>query len=180
MSRIGKMPIIVPNGVNVTIDGSMITVNGSKGSLQRKIHGEVSVEQKDGHILVDGNVENGKSSAYRGLFRTLINNMVVGVDKGFQKVMLVEGVGYKANVTGNVLTLNVGFSNPVDFVLPDGIKATVENNVKINLESIDKELLGLTASQIRSIRKPEPYKGKGIRYSDEFIARKVGKSAGKK
>jgi large subunit ribosomal protein L6 len=180
MSRIGKQPIPIPKGVTVTIDGQRIVVRGGKGMLERTLHPVVKIIQQENELLVDTHEQTPSSSAFRGLFRSLVNNMVVGVDQGFTKVMLVEGVGYKANVAGNILTLNVGYSNPVDFELPAGIGASIENNTKINLDSIDKELLGLTASKIRSIRKPEPYKGKGIRYADEYIARKVGKSAGKK
>jgi large subunit ribosomal protein L6 len=180
MSRIGKQPIPIPDGVSISIDGQHIAVKGKKGSLERTVHEEIKIVQQAKELIVETHDEGTKSSAYQGLFRSLINNMVIGVDQGFKKAMLVEGVGYKVNVAGNTLTLSVGYSNPVDFVLPDGISASVENNTKINLESIDKELLGLTASKIRSIRKPEPYKGKGIRYADEHIVRKVGKSAGKK
>ncbi|MDO9041465.1 MAG: 50S ribosomal protein L6 [Desulfocapsaceae bacterium] len=180
MSRIGKQPIPVPAGVTINIDGQHVTVKGGKGLLERIVRDEIKIVQQANELLIDTHDESTKSSAFRGLFRSLINNMVVGVDQGFKKIMLVEGVGYKASVAGNILTLNVGYSNPVDFILPEGITANVENNTKINLESIDKELLGLTASKIRSIRKPEPYKGKGIRYADEHIVRKVGKSAGKK
>ena len=180
MSRIGKQPIPVPAGVTINIDGQHLTVKGGKGLLERIVCDEIKIVQQANELLIDTHDESTKSSAFRGLFRSLINNMVVGVDQGFKKIMLVEGVGYKASVAGNILTLNVGYSNPVDFILPEGITASVENNTKINLESIDKELLGLTASKIRSIRKPEPYKGKGIRYADEHIVRKVGKSAGKK
>lgn len=180
MSRIGKQPILLPTGVSILIDGKLISVKGSKGFLQRVMRDEIKVEQVANELLVSTHEDGTKNSAFRGLFRSLLNNMVVGVHEGFKKILLVEGVGYKANVVGNTLTLNVGYSNPVDYVLPDGVVATVENNNKINLESIDKELLGLTASKIRAIRKPEPYKGKGIRYSDEHIIRKVGKSAGKK
>ena len=180
MSRIGKQPITVPVGVTVNINGQHVSVQGGKGLLERVIRDEIKIVQQANELLIDTHEVSNKSSAFRGLFRSLINNMVVGVDQGFKKIMHVEGVGYKASVTGKILTLNVGYSNPVDFVLPDGITASVDNNTKINLESIDKELLGLTASKIRSIRKPEPYKGKGIRYADEHIVRKVGKSAGKK
>lgn len=180
MSRIGKQRIPVPAGVTINIDGQHVSVKGGKGLLERIVRDEIKIVQQVNELLIDTHDESTKSSAFRGLFRSLINNMVVGVDQGFKKIMLVEGVGYKASVAGNTLTLNVGYSNPVDFILPEGITASVENNTKINLESIDKELLGLTASKIRSIRKPEPYKGKGIRYADEHIVRKVGKSAGKK
>ena len=170
------MPIPVPAGVKVDIKGQDISVTGSKGSLSRTIHPGISVELKDGEILVSGGENNKKINAFRGLMRSLINNMVIGVDQGFKKVLVIEGVGYRANVAGKNLQLNVGYSNTVDFALPEGVNADVENNVKIVLESIDKEVLGMTASKIRSIRKPEPYKGKGIRYEDEQIVRKVGKS----
>ena len=176
MSRIGKMPIPVPSGVKVEIKGQDIKVTGGKGSLSRKIHPGISVELKDGELLVTGGENNKKMNAFRGLMRSLVNNMVIGVDQGFKKVLIVEGVGYRANVSGKNLSLSVGYSNPVEFKLPDSVSGDVENNTKITLESIDKEVLGMTASKIRSIRKPEPYKGKGIRYEDEYIQRKVGKS----
>ena len=175
MSRIGKMPIPVPTGIKIEIKGQDISVSGSKGSLNRTIHPEISVELKDGEILVTGGENDKKINAFRGLMRSLVNNMVVGVDQGFKKVLVIEGVGYRANVQGKKLSLSVGYSNPVEFSLPDMVSGAVENN-KIILESIDKEILGMTASQIRSIRKPEPYKGKGIRYENEHIVRKVGKS----
>jgi len=175
MSRIGKMPIPVPTGIKIEIKGQDISVSGSKGSLNRTIHPGISVELQDGEILVTGDESDKKLNAFRGLMRSLVNNMVVGVDQGFKKVLVIEGVGYRANVDGKKLSLSVGYSNPVEFTLPESVSGVVENN-KIILESIDKEILGMTASQIRSIRKPEPYKGKGIRYEDEHIVRKVGKS----
>lgn len=180
MSRIGKQPISLPVGVTISIDGQDVVVRGTKGILTRTVRNEIKIEQQSNELMIGTHKEGSQFSAFRGLYRSLLNNMVVGVSEGFKKILLVEGVGYKANVSGNILTLNVGYSNPIDFILPDGVSATVENNNKINLESIDKELLGLTASKIRSVRKPEPYKGKGIRYADEYISRKVGKSAGKK
>ena len=131
---------------------------------------------KDGEIVVTGGDNDKKLNAFRGLMRSLVNNMVIGVEQGFKKVLIIEGVGYRASVAGKKLSLSVGYSNPVEFTLPDSVSADVENNTKIVLESIDKEILGMTASQIRSVRKPEPYKGKGIRYEDEHIIRKVGKS----
>ena len=179
MSRIGKQPIPVPAGIQVQINGQHIVIKGNKGSLERDIISEIEVLFLENEIIVNNRVENKKVNGFRGLTRTLINNMILGVDKGFSKVLLIEGVGYKANVTGNNLSLNVGFSNPVEFLLPDGVHVTVDGNTKIILDSIDKDLLGLTASRIRSIRKPEPYKGKGIRYENEHIVRKVGKAAGK-
>ena len=179
MSRIGKQPIQVPAGIQVQIEGQHILVKGNKGLLKRNIIPEIEIVLHENEILVNNRVENKKVNGFRGLTRTLINNMILGVDKGFSKVLLIEGVGYKANVNGNNLSLNVGYSNPVEFLVPDGVFAAVEGNTKIILNSIDKDLLGLTASRIRSVRKPEPYKGKGIRYENEHIVRKVGKAAGK-
>lgn len=179
MSRIGKMPIGLPAGVSVEIDGHNISVTGKKGSLSRTIHPDISVELKDNEIVVNGLVESKKNKAFRGLTRTLINNMVIGVDQGFTKALVIEGVGYRASMSGTDLSLNVGYSNPVQFSLPGEVKASVENNTKIVLESIDKEILGLTAAKLRAVRKPEPYKGKGIRYEGEYIQRKAGKTAAK-
>ncbi len=176
MSRIGKQPIPVPSGVKISIDGQHIAVKGSKGSLERNFHPEIEISQEGSELHVTVKSPGKKVNAFRGLTRSLVNNMVIGVEKGFQKTMIIEGVGYKANVSGKTLTLNVGYSNPVEFPLPEGVSAAVDGNTKISLESIDKELLGLTASKLRSVRKPEPYKGKGIRYEDEHIVRKVGKS----
>lgn len=179
MSRIGKQPIPVPAGIKIDLDGQKIAVSGSKGSLQRDINADVEVTLQDNIITVSNRIESTRVNAFRGLTRTLINNMIVGVAEGFKKVLVIEGVGYKASVSGSTLTLNVGYSSPKDYVLPKDVVATVEGNTKIVLQSIDKELLGLTASKIRSIRKPEPYKGKGIRYENEHIVRKVGKSGTK-
>ncbi len=179
MSRIGKQPIPVSAGIQVRIDGQHIVVKGSKGSLERDIIPEIEVQLNGSEIIVSNRQESKKVNAFRGLTRTLINNMIIGVDKGFTRILIIEGVGYKASMAGNNLTLNLGYSNPVEFTLPKGVNATVDGNTKIILDSIDKDLLGLTASRIRSIRKPEPYKGKGIRYEGEHIVRKVGKAAGK-
>lgn len=179
MSRIGKKPIPVPNGVKVEIDGLHIKVTGPKGTLERVIRPEVSLGQENDTLLVSTIDQSKKTMAIKGLTRSLVSNMVVGVDQAFQKKLVVEGVGYKVSVDGSAVTLNVGYSNPVEFSLPDGVNATVANTT-ITLESIDRELLGLTAARIRSIRKPEPYKGKGIRYDGEHIVRKVGKSGAKK
>jgi large subunit ribosomal protein L6 len=175
MSRIGKQPIPVPAGVKIDIKGQHIAVTGSKGTLELDVRPEIEVEVQDNEILVNTREESRKVQAFRGLFRSLINNMITGVVEGFKKVLVIEGVGYKAAVSGSKLTLNVGYSNPVDFTLPKAVSAAVEGS-KITLESTDKELLGLTAAKIRQIRKPEPYKGKGIRYEDEHIVRKVGKA----
>lgn len=179
MSRIGKQPISVPAGVKVDLQGQQIKVTGAKGTLQREIIPDVDVQLQDNVITLTNRVESTKVNAFRGLTRSLINNMIIGVVDGFKKVLVIEGVGYRANVSGTTLTLNVGYSNPVDFVLPKEVSATVEGNNKIVLECIDKETLGLVASKIRGVRKPEPYKGKGIRYEDEHIVRKVGKAGAK-
>jgi large subunit ribosomal protein L6 len=179
MSRIGKLPIPVPNGVKVDLKEQTIKVTGSKGTLEMDIIPEIKVEMTDGVVNVHNRVETTKVNAFRGLTRSLINNMVIGVSEGFKRVLIIEGVGYRASVSGSTLTLNVGYSNPVEFSLPKGVGASVDGT-KIVLESIDKEQLGLVASKIRQIRKPEPYKGKGIRYEDEHIVRKVGKSGAAK
>lgn len=180
MSRIGNKLIPVPKGVKVDIQGSKVVVAGPKGKLEREIRPEVSIKEEDGNLVLVTQDESKRSMAMKGLTRSLVNNMVVGVDTGFQKKLIVEGVGYRVTVEGSALTLNVGYSNPVNFKLPAGVSATMVDKVNtVMLESIDKELLGLTAAKVREIRKPEPYKGKGIRYEGEHIVRKVGKSAAK-
>ena len=180
MSRIGNKPIPIPKGIKVEIQSKHVSVTGPKGTLEREISPEIGLEQKEETLVVSTRDESKKNMALKGLTRSLVHNMVVGVGEGFKKILVIEGIGYKADVAGSVLTLNVGYSNPVTFTLPGGVKAGVDKANKITLESIDKELLGLTAARIRSVRKPEPYKGKGIRYEDEHIVRKVGKSGAKK
>lgn len=181
MSRIGNKPIPLPSGVKVDIDELKVVVTGPKGKLEREIRPEVFITTEDGNLVLGTRDESKKSMAMKGLTRSLVNNMVVGVGTGFQKKLIVEGVGYRVAVDGSALTLNVGYSNPVNFVLPPGVSATMMDKTStVMLESIDKELLGVTAAKIREIRKPEPYKGKGIRYEGEHIVRKVGKSASKK
>ena len=180
MSRIGNKPIPIPDGIKVDIQGSRVAVTGPKGNLEREIRPEISLKEEDGNLVFETRDESKKSMAMMGLTRSLVNNMVVGVGTGFQKKLIVEGVGYRVSVEGSSLTLNVGYSNPVTFKLPDGVQATMVDKANtVMLESIDKELLGLTAARVREIRKPEPYKGKGIRYEGEHIVRKVGKSAAK-
>jgi len=176
MSRIGKQPIQVPAGVTVDLKDQQISITGAKGTLKREIISEVEVVHEDNVLTVNNRVDTNRANAFRGLTRSLINNMVIGVSDGFKRGLVIEGVGYKASISNSILTLNVGFSNPVEFELPQGVAASVDGNTKIVLESIDKELLGLTASRIRQVRKPEPYKGKGIRYEDEHIVRKAGKA----
>lgn len=176
MSRIGKQPIPVPGDIKVDIKGQIITVSGKNGKLEREILPELEISVKDEQIIVENRDNSKRTNAFRGMTRSLVNNMVIGVSEGFKKTLVVEGVGYKVNIAGKTLTLNVGYSNPVEFSVPEGVQINVDGNNKIIVESNDKELLGLTTARIREIRKPEPYKGKGIRYEDEHIVRKVGKA----
>jgi len=180
MSRIGKQPIPVPPGVKVEIQGSTIKVSGNKGALERSIRPEISVLAQDNALLCSPKGSSKRVIAFWGMTRSLINNMVEGVDQGFSKKLAVEGVGYRASINGSVLTLNVGYSSPVEYSLPASITAIVDKDNSITIQGVDKELVGLVAAQIRAIRKPEPYKGKGIRYFTERIVRKVGKAGGKK
>ncbi|MCF8093578.1 MAG: 50S ribosomal protein L6 [Desulfotignum sp.] len=179
MSRIGKKPVQLPDKVQVVLNGDTIQVKGPKGNLERQMHPAVKIEMTDTVLEVKTDLDDKKKVALQGLFRSLISNMVTGVSKGYEKQLVLAGIGYRAESKGNSLVLNVGYSNPVDFVLPQGISATVENNTKITLSGIDKEILGQAAANIRDIRPPEPYKGKGIMYADERIIRKAGKTAGK-
>lgn len=179
MSRIGKKPILIPAGIKWVIDGTHIKITGPKGTLERDFRPEIKFVEENNCIIVSAQDDSKRSDAFTGLSRTLLNNMIIGSTQGFQKKLIVEGVGYRVKISGSTITLNVGYSNPVVFELPKNVSASSNNN-EIVLDSIDKELLGLTAAKIRNIRKPEPYKGKGIRYSDEHIVRKVGKAAGKK
>ncbi len=176
MSRIGKEPILLPTQVKVEVKGTHIKVTGTKGSLERDCRPEMVIKLEDGKVIITPKGTSKRILAFWGMTRTLINNMVLGVEKGFEKKLIVEGVGYRAKVTGKTLTLNVGYSHPVEFALPEGISADVDKSNTITIDGIDKELVGQTAAQIRDVRKPEPYKGKGIRYIDEHIVRKVGKA----
>ena len=177
MSRIGKLPIRLPAGVKVNLRGLEIEVTGNKGTLKREIPSGVVVEVTDGNVVVSPEATGGKKGkALYGLTRTLISNMVVGVTKGYTKVLEISGVGYRADVRGNTLHLSLGYSHPIDYKLPKGIEAAVDKQNRITLTGIDKELLGMTAASIRDFRRCEPYKGKGIRYADEVVRRKVGKA----
>ena len=178
MSRIGKLPIPIPSGVEVKIGNDVVEVKGPKGELKTPRHPAVNYEIKDGAVLVSRVDDSQDSRAQHGLRRTLLNNCVVGVSKGFDKVLEVIGVGYKVAVKGNVIELALGFSHPVLVDLPKGMSAKAEG-AKLTLSSADKEQLGEVAAGIRRLRKPEPYKGKGIKYENERIRRKAGKS-GKK
>ena len=179
MSRLGKLPIILPNTTQAKIEGSFIIVKGPKGELKEKLHPSIKLDIKDNEIIVSvGDTSDRKQKSLWGLFRSLVNNMVVGVNDGFEKKLEIIGVGYKANVAGNKLNISVGFSHPVVFPMPEGIAAKVEGNV-ITVNGINKQQVGEIAAQIRRIKKPEPYKGKGIKYADEVVRRKEGKAAAK-
>jgi large subunit ribosomal protein L6 len=175
MSRIGKRPISIPAGVETTFVGDTLTVKGPKGQLQRRIHPKIQVDITDAHIVVSALDQTKEGKSLYGLSRVLINNMVTGVSQGFERAMEIVGIGYRAEMKGRTAVFNLGYSHPIDFDLPDGIEARIEKS-RIVLSGIDKELLGLTAAKIRGLRKPEPYKGKGIKYADEFIRRKAGKA----
>jgi len=179
MSRIGKKPIEIPNGVEVKFDHALLTIKGAKGQLTQLIHHDIGLKIDKNVINVEiDNQEDNRKKALWGLFRSLINNMVIGVTNGFEKKLEINGVGYKAAMGGKKLVLNVGYSHPVEFDIPEGIDCSVEKNI-ITIVGIDKQLVGEVEENIRKVRKPEPYKGKGIKYTDEQIRRKVGKAAGK-
>jgi large subunit ribosomal protein L6 len=176
MSRIGRLPIPVPSGVDVTIDGRNVTVTGPKGSLSRALHPDMTVSREDGTIVVTRPTEQKTHKQLHGLTRTLVNNMVVGVTDGYRKGLEITGVGYRAALNGRKLTLNLGYSHPIEIDPPEGISFEVENPTRLAVVGIDKELVGQIAAKVRATRKPEPYKGKGVRYSGEYIRRKAGKA----
>ena len=177
MSRIGKQPVVIPAGVTVTVaDGNVVTVKGPKGELKRAFAPQLTIEEKDGQILVSRPNDVKQNRALHGLTRTLINNMVTGVSTGYQKVLEVNGVGYRAGKAGKVLTLNLGYSHPIEMEDPEGIETVCEGQNKIIVKGISKEAVGQYAAEIRMKRPPEPYKGKGIKYDYEVIRRKVGKT----
>jgi len=178
MSRIGKMPIPISKEISVGLQGEILTVKGPKGQLQRKINPIVEIGVEDEVIILSVKEKTRDSNALHGLHRALIANMVKGVSEGFQRELEIVGVGYRADISGRKATFHLGYSHPIDYDLPEGIDAKVEKT-KITLSGIDKELIGMTAAKIRSFRKPEPYKGKGIRYADEKIRRKAGKTGAK-
>jgi large subunit ribosomal protein L6 len=184
MSRIGKAPIVIPTGVTVKVDGNTVTVKGPKGELSETINPELTIKVEDGHITLERPSDDREHRAQHGLYRALIHNMVVGVSTGYRKEMELVGVGYRANANGQVLDLALGFSHAIYIKLPPEVKVEAKSernkNPLIILESADKQLLGQVCAKIRSLRKPEPYKGKGIKFVGEVIRRKSGKSAGAK
>jgi len=176
MSRIGRLPITVPSGVDVTIDGRNVTVTGPRGSLSRSLHPDMTVSREDGTLVVTRPTEQKTHKQLHGLTRTLVNNMVVGVTDGYRKGLEITGVGYRAALNGKKLTLNLGYSHQIEIDPPDGISFEVENPTRLAVVGIDKELVGQIAAKVRATRKPEPYKGKGVRYAGEYIRRKAGKA----
>ena len=179
MSRIGKLPVAIPAGVKVAVENSMITVTGPKGTLTQPVKGDITIEVRDNEAVVTRHNDEMESRSYHGLYRQLINNMIIGVSQGFSKALQINGVGYKAELKNNILTLSLGYSTIIDYIIPEGIQAAVEGN-KVPISGISKEKVGQVCAEIRSLRGPEPYKGKGIKYETENIRRKVGKSGGKK
>jgi large subunit ribosomal protein L6 len=176
MSRIGLKPVEIPSGVEVKIEGNNVTVKGPKGELKKVLHHEMIVKHEDNQVVVERPSDNKEHRALHGTTRSVINNMVEGVTKGYEKKLELVGVGYRAQKTGNKLVLNVGLSHQVEFVQEEGLEIEVPANTQITIKGIDKERVGALASNIRAVRKPEPYKGKGIRYAGEHVRRKEGKT----
>jgi large subunit ribosomal protein L6 len=177
MSRIGKRPVPLPKGVTAQVDGKRVTVKGPKGEIARTFHADMAITVEDGSVVVKRPSDESFHKALHGLSRTLVANMVEGVTKGYQKALEIQGVGYKAEPKGQEIQLLVGFSHPVRYKPPQGIKIAIENNTLVKIEGVDKELVGQVAAEIRAVRPPEPYKGKGIRYQGEQVRRKAGKTA---
>jgi large subunit ribosomal protein L6 len=179
VSRIGKKPVVIPDGVTVTLNGTLIKVKGPKGELFTEFNPAVKVELKDGEVVVTRPNDLKENRALHGLTRALIQNMVTGVTEAYKKTLDIVGVGYRAELKGKNLLLNIGYSHPIYFIPPDGVNLETSSPTQITISGIDKQLVGQVSAKIRSIRKPEPYKGKGIKYSNEVIVRKAGKTAGK-
>lgn len=177
MSRVGSAPIPIPDGVTVSVDGATVAVKGSRGELSREVHEKVAVAVADGEVIVTRVDDERESKALHGLTRALVNNMVVGVSEGFQKDLELVGVGYRVAAKGRDIELQVGFSHPVVVSAPEGIEFDVPDQTHLSVRGIDKEVVGRVAADIRKVRPPEPYKGKGIRYVGEYVRRKAGKAA---
>ena len=177
MSRIGKQPIEIPDGVNVAVDPGRVTVNGPLGELTQQVPARIKIEKQDGQLVVTRPTERGDDRALHGLTRSLVANMVEGVTNGFEKRLEIQGVGYRASLRGTALELNVGFSHPVVMDAPAGITFEVPTQNEVVIKGIDKQQVGEIAAEVRDVRPPEPYKGKGIRYQGEYVRRKVGKRA---
>jgi large subunit ribosomal protein L6 len=179
MSRIGRQVITIPKGVQVQMQDRVFSAKGPKGEHQQSVHPDMSVKISDGEILVERPTEQGRHRALHGLTRTLVANCVKGVSEGFMKKLEIRGVGYRAEVKGNTLVMTVGFSNPVEYAVPEGIQVKAETPTLVSVSGVDKQQVGQVAAEIRGIRPPEPYKGKGVRYEGEYVRQKAGKTAGK-
>lgn len=175
MSRVAKAPVAIPAGVEVKLAGDKISIKGKQGELNLDIHSAVTIEQGDNVLTFAPNVNDKQSNALAGTFRSLVNNMVTGVSQGFEKKLILQGVGYRAKASGSTLNLSLGFSHPIDYALPEGIKAETPSQTEVVIKGIDKQKVGQVAAEIRGYRPPEPYKGKGVRYADETVRRKEAK-----
>jgi large subunit ribosomal protein L6 len=176
MSRVGKIPVQIPSGVKVTVDKQVITVEGPKGKLTQDYLPDVEIEIQDTEGIVKRKDDSKRSKSMHGLYRNLLNNMVLGVSNGFTKTLLITGVGYRAEMGSGSVILNLGYSNPIEYPVPEGIDISLDGQTKIIISGINKQQVGQVAAEIRSLRPPEPYKGKGVRYEDETVKRKVGKA----
>ncbi len=176
MSRIGKKPIALPKGVKVELKDGLVVVHGQKGSLHRPLLEGVDLSISDGEVTLSRKSDDKRSRSYHGLMRTLVANMVEGVSKGFEKKLEIIGIGYRSEVKGNSVAFYLGYSHPIDFPLPQGISAEVEKQTLLTIKGIDKELVGQTAAKMRDLRKPDPYKGKGVKYAGEMLRKKAGKT----
>ena len=176
MSRVGKVPIDLPQGVDVKVNDNVVRVEGQKGVLEQNLRPEVTVEILDNQVVVRRVNDSKPAKSFHGLYRKLISNMVTGVSEGFSKTLLINGVGYRVEIRGESLIFNLGYSNPIEFPLEEGVSATLEGNNRITIRGIDREKVGQTCAQIRFLRPPEPYKGKGVRYENEQVRRKIGKA----
>jgi large subunit ribosomal protein L6 len=178
MSRVGKEPVTIPGGIEVRLDGT--TIVAKKGNTEKRLetHGRVDVEIKENQVVFHRNGEDKQSSAFWGTYRALLNNILIGLDKGFRKSLEINGVGYRAAISGKTLELQLGYSHPINYTIPEGLTISVDKNI-ITIQGDDKQAVGQAAAEIRGFRPPEPYKGKGVKYTDETIIRKAGKTAGK-
>jgi len=179
MSRVGKKPIQIPDKTEISYQNRLLTVKGGKGSLTQTIHPAVDLKIESGILKITTLKDDRSSRAFQGLTRSLVANMIKGVNKGFERILEINGIGYRAEIKGNSIVFNLGYSHPINFDLPKGVSASIERNTIVKLSGIDKELLGHTAAAIRQLRPPEPYKGKGIKYVEEFIRKKAGKTGTK-
>jgi len=176
MSRIGKKPIVLPKGVKLELKDGIVSVQGPKGQLERPLLAGLELEMTDGQALVKRLSDDKRSRSYHGLMRTLVANMVDGVSKGFEKKLEIVGIGYRSELKGTMLVLHLGYSHPIEFPLPEGISAEVEKQTQVTIKGINKELVGQISAKIRDLRKPDPYKGKGVKYANEVLRKKAGKT----